>query len=179
MALSECARAVQVRRRWRRRGGDGSYWCSTPSSRDGVECVFSFFVVGARHRARRCTQVRSRHRLRHRRRRRATACPTGTVATKRRQASRRPPRGARSVLLLARRMYPSKFRHAIVFTVRSTCERVTLDVAHGMRREPLLASSPRLTGRDETSPLVAGGQSCRCAPAHTRPRVAPRAAFCT
>ena len=62
--------------------------------------------------------------------------PTGTVATKRRQASRRPPRGARSVLLLARRMYPSKFRHAIVFTVRSTCERVTLDVAHGMRREP-------------------------------------------
>ena len=68
--------------------------------------------------------------------RRATACPTGTVATKRRQASRRPPRGARSVLLLARRMYPSKFRHAIVFTVRSTCERVTLDVAHGMRREP-------------------------------------------
>ena len=45
-------------------GGDGSHHlCSTPSSCDGVECVFAFPTGEARHRARRCTQVRCRRRL--------------------------------------------------------------------------------------------------------------------
>ena len=47
-------------------GGDRSYLCSTPSSCDGVECVFAFPVGAARHRARRCTQVRRRRRLQRR-----------------------------------------------------------------------------------------------------------------
>ena len=46
-------------------GGDRSYLCSTPSS-DGVECVFAFPVGAARHRARRCTQVRCCWRLQRR-----------------------------------------------------------------------------------------------------------------
>ena len=44
-------------------GGDRSYLCSTSSSCDGVECVFAFPVGAARHRARRCTQVRRRRRM--------------------------------------------------------------------------------------------------------------------
>jgi hypothetical protein len=32
----------------------GSHLCSTPSSCDGVECVFAFPTGAARHRARRC-----------------------------------------------------------------------------------------------------------------------------
>jgi len=45
-------------------GGDGSHHlCSTPSSCDGVECVFAFPTGEARHRARRRTQVRCRRRL--------------------------------------------------------------------------------------------------------------------
>jgi hypothetical protein len=48
-------------------GGDGSHHlCSTPSSCDGVECVFAFPTGEARHRARRCTQVRCRRRLQRR-----------------------------------------------------------------------------------------------------------------
>jgi hypothetical protein len=47
-------------------GGDGSSSCSTPSSCDGVECVFAFPTGEARHRARRCTQVRCRRRLQRR-----------------------------------------------------------------------------------------------------------------
>jgi hypothetical protein len=48
-------------------GGDGSHHlCSTPLSCDGVECVFAFPTGEARHRARRCTQVRCRRRLQRR-----------------------------------------------------------------------------------------------------------------
>ena len=49
-------------------GGYRSYLCSTPSSScdGGVECVFAFPVGAARHRARRCTQVRRRRRLQRR-----------------------------------------------------------------------------------------------------------------
>jgi hypothetical protein len=35
----------------------GSHLCSTPSSCDGVECVFAFPTGAARHRARRCIEM--------------------------------------------------------------------------------------------------------------------------
>jgi len=40
--------------------------CSTPSSCDGIEHVFAFPTGEARHRARRCTQVRCRRRFQRR-----------------------------------------------------------------------------------------------------------------
>jgi hypothetical protein len=147
---AECSRALQVRRRWRRRSGDGSYWCSTPSSCDGVECVFAFPVVGARHRARRCKQVRCRHRL-HRR----PDVHGSKEASAQCKATRRPPRclcfclhGPRSKVACTRQNSVKCF-YSEIYVRKSDLRRRTLNA-----QRALLARILRLTGRDETSVLT-------------------------
>jgi len=126
-------------------GGDGSYSCSTPSSCDGVECVFAFPTGEARHRARRCTQVRCRRRLQRR--------PDGDGSKRKRQrivqgdVGRRPSRtggGDDGAIVFTRRAPPSSLhapRPAIVASPQRLLPRTDVGAAAacaaGLRPPPI------------------------------------------